>query len=153
MHRRDKFSQHSSIIWSVWLNVWVFVYELCSCGFESHCSHLNYKFRACFEQGYLWQSCKYRVWISRDTYGCCYGLTSLNVYTSKKMWSRWYRSQFNKIEKAWVRVEILCLDFRKTRSNQYIKSRKVATFKNYEIFSNLYFSYVRNYKATLSGGN
>ena len=28
MHRTDKYSQHSSIIWPVWLNVWVFVYEL-----------------------------------------------------------------------------------------------------------------------------
>ena len=31
-----KVSQHSSIIWSVWLNGWVFVYELSGCGFESH---------------------------------------------------------------------------------------------------------------------
>ena len=43
--------------------------------------------------------------------------------------------------------------FRKYDQNQYIKSRKVATFENCEIFSNLYFSYVRDYKATLLGGN
>ena len=41
MHRTDKYSQHSSVIWPVWLNSWVFVYELSGCGFESHCSHLN----------------------------------------------------------------------------------------------------------------
>ena len=41
MHRTDKYSQHSSIIWPVWLNGWVFVYELSGCGFESSCSHLN----------------------------------------------------------------------------------------------------------------
>ena len=41
MHRTDMYSQHSSIIWSVWLNGWVFVSELSGCGFESHCSHLN----------------------------------------------------------------------------------------------------------------
>ena len=35
----DKYSQHSSIIWSVWLNGWVFIYELRSCGFESCWSH------------------------------------------------------------------------------------------------------------------
>ena len=29
----------------------------------------------------------------------------------------------------------------------------MATFEKCEIFSNLYFSYVRYYKATLSGGN
>ena len=31
-----------SIIWPVWLNGWVFVYELSSCGFESSCSHLKW---------------------------------------------------------------------------------------------------------------
>ena len=39
MHRTGKYSQHSSIIWPVWLNGWVFVYELSGCGFESSCSH------------------------------------------------------------------------------------------------------------------
>ena len=39
MHRADKYSQHSSIIWPVWLNGWVFVYELSGCGFNSSCSH------------------------------------------------------------------------------------------------------------------
>ena len=33
MHRRDKYSQHSSIIWLIWLNGWVFVYELSGCWF------------------------------------------------------------------------------------------------------------------------
>ena len=28
MHRTDMYSQHSSIIWPVWLNGWVFFYEL-----------------------------------------------------------------------------------------------------------------------------
>ena len=39
MHRTDKFSQYSSIIWPVWLNDWVLVYELSGCGFNSHYSH------------------------------------------------------------------------------------------------------------------
>ena len=34
MHRTDKYSQHSSIIYPVWLNDWVFVDELSTCGFE-----------------------------------------------------------------------------------------------------------------------
>ena len=80
-------------------------------------------------------------------------MTSSNVYKVKEMCSRWYRSQFKKFKKAWVRVEILCLDFRKTASNQNTKSSKVATFENCEIFSNYYFSYVRDYKATLAGDN
>ena len=42
MHRTYKYSQHSSIIWPVWLNGWVFVYKLYGCGFESRCSHLKF---------------------------------------------------------------------------------------------------------------
>ena len=53
MHRTDKYSQHSSIIWPVWLNGLVFVYELSGCGFESSCSHLNFRFHAYFEQEFL----------------------------------------------------------------------------------------------------
>ena len=40
MHLPDKYSQHSSI-WSVWLNGWVFAYELSDCGFESCCCYRN----------------------------------------------------------------------------------------------------------------
>ena len=40
MRSTDKYSQHSSIIWPVWLNGCVFVYELSGSGFESRCSHL-----------------------------------------------------------------------------------------------------------------
>ena len=32
MHRTDKYSEHSSIIWSVWPNGWVFVFELTGSG-------------------------------------------------------------------------------------------------------------------------
>ena len=42
MHRTDKYSQHSLIIWQVWLDGWVFVYKLSGCGFESRCIHLNF---------------------------------------------------------------------------------------------------------------
>ena len=51
IHRTDKYSQLSSIIWPVWLNGSVFVYELSGCRFESCCSHLNLRYRTCFEQG------------------------------------------------------------------------------------------------------
>ena len=33
------YSQQSSIIWPVWLNCWVFVYELSGCGFKARCIH------------------------------------------------------------------------------------------------------------------
>ena len=61
-HRIDKYSKHSSIIWPVWLNDWVFVYRLSDCGLESCCSHLNFRFRTIFEQGFPSHSGNYRVW-------------------------------------------------------------------------------------------
>ena len=51
MHGTEKYSLHSSINRPVWLNGWVFAYELSGCGFESRCSHLNFRYRASFEQG------------------------------------------------------------------------------------------------------
>ena len=67
MHRTDKYSQHSSIILPVWLNSWVLVCELSGCGLRSSCSHLNFRFRACFEQAVTWHSGNYRVWIHSET--------------------------------------------------------------------------------------
>ena len=66
MHRTDKYSQHSSIIWPVWPNGWVFVYQLSGCEIEPSCSHLNFRFRACFDQGVPWYSGNYRVWIHSE---------------------------------------------------------------------------------------
>ena len=43
MHRTDKYPEHSSIIWPVGPNGWVFVYKLSDSGFESSCSHLKSK--------------------------------------------------------------------------------------------------------------
>ena len=43
MHRTYKYSQHSSIIWPVRVNGWVFVYELSSSGFESRCLHMFFR--------------------------------------------------------------------------------------------------------------
>ena len=56
MHRTDNYSEHSSIIWPVWLNSWVLVHELSGSGFKSSCRHLNFRFCACFEQGVPWLS-------------------------------------------------------------------------------------------------
>ena len=53
--------------WPVWLNGWVSVYEVSGCGFESRCSHLNFRFRACFEQEVPWHSGNHRVWIHSET--------------------------------------------------------------------------------------
>ena len=51
----------------IWPNGWVFIYELNGFGFESSCSHLNFRFHACFEQGIPWHSGNYRVWIHSET--------------------------------------------------------------------------------------
>ena len=39
IHSIDKYSQHSSIIWPVWLNGWVLVYQISGCEFESRYYH------------------------------------------------------------------------------------------------------------------
>ena len=44
MYRTEKDSQHSSIIWLVWLNGWKFKYKLSGCGFESCWCHLLLRF-------------------------------------------------------------------------------------------------------------
>ena len=44
----------------------MFVYELSGCGFESSHSHLNFRFRACFEQRDPWHAGKYRVWVHSE---------------------------------------------------------------------------------------
>ena len=43
-------------------SIWPKVYELCGFGFQSSCSHSNFRFHACFEQGVPWHSGNYRVW-------------------------------------------------------------------------------------------
>ena len=52
------FSYHVYASLAKWI---VFVYELNGCGFESRCSYLNFRYRACFEQGVPWHSGNYRV--------------------------------------------------------------------------------------------
>ena len=44
MHHRNNYLQHSLFIWLVWLNGWVFVYELIGCGIEPSCHHLYFRY-------------------------------------------------------------------------------------------------------------
>ena len=67
MHYIGKYSEHSSIIWSVLSIGWVFIYELSGSEFQSSCSHLNFRFWARFEQGVPCYSGNYRVWIHPET--------------------------------------------------------------------------------------
>ena len=74
MLRTDKYSQHSSIIWPVWLNGWVFNYELSGCGFESRCSHLGLCFLKTLQTFYF-SKVFYIVRLLRS-------VTSLKYFTS-----------------------------------------------------------------------
>ena len=70
MHRTNKYSQHSSIIWPASLNDWVFIYELSGFGFESCCRHLCFTVCVYFEEGIPWDSGKYKMWIHSETRTC-----------------------------------------------------------------------------------
>ena len=52
---------HSTKLGPVWLNGWVFAYEVSGCRFEYRCFHLNFIYRACFYQGVTWHLGNYRV--------------------------------------------------------------------------------------------
>ena len=94
------------------------------CGFESSCSNLNFRFRACFEQGVSWHLGNYRVWIHSETRTWHHKniqsnaphrqvltaqlshLASLAKWLIVRLWAKW----------SWVRVQlqsrklqILCL--------------------------------------------
>ena len=62
----DKLIYICYLYWPVWLNGWMFVYELSGSGSESSCSHLNCRFRACFKQEVPWHSGNYRLWIHSE---------------------------------------------------------------------------------------
>ena len=86
-------------------NGWVFIYELSGSGFEFSCSHLNFRFRACFEQGVPWHSGNYRVWIHPETrmwhdkniQFIVNGTHSRRNYVNLKL--RWRDTQKNKTKK------------------------------------------------------
>ena len=80
----------------VWPNGWVFVHELSGSGFESSCSHLNLRFRTCFEQGVPWHSGTYRVSIYSETLTwhdkniqSQDSLTKIPTYLPSRMEYRW----------------------------------------------------------------
>ena len=134
MHRTDKYSQHSSMIWPVWLKGWVFIYELSGYGFESSCSHLKFRFCACFEQGVPWHSGNYRVWIHSETrtwhdkniqsnvlYRQVHTtqlnhLVSVAKWLSVRLWTKW----------LWVRVQLQSL---KIQISCLLRARSSLTFR------------------------
>ena len=124
MHHMDKYSQHSSIIWPVWLDGWVFIYKLSGCGFESSCSHLNFRCCACFKQGVPWHSDNFRVWIHSDMHmwhdkniqsNATYWYvlkTQLNHFTSLAKWLSvhlWTKWLWVRVQLQTLELQILCL--------------------------------------------
>ena len=104
MHWTDKHSQHSSIIWPVWPNGWVFIYEPSGCSFESCCSH--YKLFICppdvkrpksFRGLTPWTPTKALLWI------CCRAYSSLRpssaFYNIQKLHISW-KTDISKT--AWI---------------------------------------------------
>ena len=95
MQHTDKYLQHSSNIFRVLLNSWVFVFKVSGCGFYSGCSHLNIIFRACLKQCVPWQSGNYRMWIHFETrtwYDKTYSWMQCGDQYSKLssiIWTRW----------------------------------------------------------------
>ena len=91
-----RYSQHSSIIWPVWLNGWVFVHELNSCGFESRFGHLSVRCRACFEEEVPSHSnncrlkilSKTRMWHDKNTQSNSPHWASLAKCLSFRLWTK-----------------------------------------------------------------
>ena len=147
MHRTDKYSQLSSIIWPVWLNDWVFVYELSGCGFESRCSHLIFRYGACLEQGVHWHSGNCRVWIHSQTRtwhdkniqsnaSCIQVLTtqfnhleSLAKWLDVRLRTKW----------LWIRIPLQSLNLQIWR---LLRARRSFTFRQLQSVDSLWKSYV-----------
>ena len=66
MHRTDKYSEQASIIFWICPNDWVFVQKLTGSWFESSCSHITFRFCACYEEGVPWQSGNHRVLVHSE---------------------------------------------------------------------------------------
>ena len=77
---------HSYLIHKRTLNHSVFVYELSGCGFESSCSHLDFRFCACWSrQGVPWQFLA--KWLSVDSlWNVCMTWQEHTVITNRLHW-------------------------------------------------------------------
>ena len=58
MQRADRYSQHSSINWPLWVNSRVFVYKVGHCELETCHFHWNFRYSTWFIKGVLWHSGK-----------------------------------------------------------------------------------------------
>ena len=92
----------------------MFVYKLSGCGFESRCCHLNFRYRACFEQKVPWHSGNSRVWTHSET--CTWhdknikSTIFLPISIEWKVWSWSYIFQISSI----ISFQKVCPDLRQT---------------------------------------
>ena len=132
MRRTDKYSQHSPLIWPVWLNGWVIVYEL-TLQKEQHWLNLltpnqckgfqRNKWMPC----YLWKLCTYLLWFRRK---------------NPKGMITWALLVF-RITNSSPRHLFITTD--KTNLHQRAKSRLSTTFKfpkSWENSSTVYFFHI-----------
>ena len=147
MYRTDKYSQQRSIIWPVGINGCVFVYEITGCECESRCSHLNFRFGTCFEQGVPGDSGNYGMWLQSETRtwqdnniqsNAPYRkvlTTQLNHWASftkwlrVHLWTKW----------LWVRVPLQSLKFQISR---LLQARSSLTFRQLCSVDSLWIAYV-----------
>ena len=92
-------AKYEALVTPVQPNVWVFLYELNGSGFESSCSHLTFRFRACFEQGFPWHSGNYRVWIHSETHTWHDKNTQLTILCLESCYSF---QKSSTVEQAWA---------------------------------------------------
>ena len=113
MHHSDKFSLYSSVIWLFWLNSWVFVFKVSGGRFEFRCSHLSFRYRACFKQGIPWYSANCRVQIyfklarSIKKTRSMYRRDKFSQYSSI-IWSDWWNGWVFTWEIRCCRLESRC---------------------------------------------
>ena len=130
MHCTDKNLQNSSIIWLAWPNVWVFVYKLRCCGFESCCSHLNFRYCTCFDQKFHWHPGKYRMWIdlemrtwdSKNIQSRALYRKVLTVHLNHLLSLAKWLSVRLRTERLWLRVKLqsLKLDIAPVSSKEFL---------------------------------
>ena len=83
MHCTHKYSQHSSIVWPVRLNGWVFIYERSAYRFESYCSHYN--FPCCKGQH------PYPFWYAKAQSDVLGGWVGKNIFTMTFCVTKWFQ--------------------------------------------------------------
>ena len=146
MLRTDKYSQHSLIIRPVWQNRLLFVCKLSGCGFESHCCHLNFRCRVCFEQGVPWHSgneCRFTLKRVRDmliTYSQMHHRTDkysqhINYLARLAKWLS-VRLQTNWL---WVPIPLLSL---KPQLWRLFRARSFSTFRQLKSVNTFWNAYV-----------